>query len=220
MIQIAPSILTCNFLHLEQDIKAAEQGGIDAIHLDVMDGVFVPNISFGPLVVAAIRKQTKLLLDVHLMIVQPEKYIQQFANAGAGMISIHYEACTHLHRTIQEIKQAGCKVGVALNPATSVSVLENVLSEIDMVVLMSVNPGFGGQAFISHTIQKIKQLKTLCGQYQKTIDIQIDGGVNATNIASIANAGATIAVVGSAIFNEKNIVENVQQIRTAAELKL
>ncbi len=202
MVKIAPSILSADFSRLGEEIKDVERGGADLIHVDVMDGHFVPNITIGPLVVESIRPITKLPLDVHLMIEKPDQYIESFAKAGADYITVHVEACTHLHRTIQLIKSFGVKAGVVLNPATPVQWIEPIIEELDMVLLMSVNPGFGGQKFIPLVIDKIKQVRDLANQKGTKIEIEIDGGVNEETARICVEAGATILVAGSAVFNQ------------------
>jgi ribulose-phosphate 3-epimerase len=199
---IAPSILSANFACLKDDITMLNQSQADWIHVDVMDGVFVPNISFGFPVMSAVNAIAKKPLDVHLMIVEPDKYLQQFATYGAYMLTVHYEACPHLHSTIQKIKALGCKAGVALNPHTPVAFLDDILENLDMVLIMSVNPGFGGQVFIGNTYKKIKQLRAMAAQRNPHLLIQIDGGVNTTNAFALLQAGANVLVAGNAIFND------------------
>lgn len=201
---IAPSILSANFANLQHDIEMINLSQADWIHVDVMDGVFVPNISFGFPVLNAVNKIATKPLDVHLMIVNPEKYLQQFANYGAKIITVHYEACPHLHSTIAQIKALGCKAGVALNPHTPVSLLEDILPDLDMVLIMSVNPGFGGQVFIPNTYKKIKQLRAMALVNNPNLLIEIDGGVNAQNTQALFAAGADVLVAGNAIFNHEN----------------
>jgi len=196
MIKISPSILAADFAKLGEEIKAIDEAGCDMIHIDVMDGHFVPNITFGPPVIKAIRSYTDLTFDVHLMIDAPERYIKEFVDAGADMITVHAESSNHLHRTIQTIKSYGIKAGISLNPATPVEFIEYLLDDLDMVLIMSVNPGFGGQSFIASTVDKIKKIR----QYSKTIDIQIDGGINDKTIQLCKDAGANIFVAGSYIF--------------------
>ncbi len=201
-VQIAPSILSADFSRLGEEIRAVEEAGADLIHVDVMDGQFVPNITIGPLVVEAIRPVTDLPLDVHLMIVQPERYIGEFARAGADLITVHVEACTHLHRVIQQIKGLGKKAGAVLNPATPLCSLEYVLEDLDMVLLMSVNPGFGGQSFIPSALSKIRRLKQMMEERGLEIPIEVDGGVNVSTIKDVVQAGADICVAGSAVFEK------------------
>lgn len=197
---LAPSILSADFASLGDDIKSVLKAGADVIHVDVMDGHFVPNITIGPLVVSAIRKICDAPLDVHLMISDADRYIDAFADAGADWITVHVEASPHLHRTIQQIKKLGKKAGVVLNPATSLSSLDYILEEVDLVMLMSVNPGFGGQSFIDSSLSKIRELKKKIDQLGKPIGIEIDGGVSPTTIRAISEAGANIFVAGSAVF--------------------
>jgi len=192
MYKLAPSILSADFSNLLKDIKRLEKAGCDMLHIDVMDGHFVPNITIGPLVINSIKDKTKLPLDVHLMIEEPDKYIQDFIRAGAHIITVHAEACVHLHRTIQLIKKQGVKVGVSLNPATSLDVLDYVLADLDMVLIMSVNPGFGGQSFISSAMEKIAMLRERIKRDNLNVDIQVDGGINSNNIKSIIEAGANV----------------------------
>jgi ribulose-phosphate 3-epimerase len=204
MVKIAPSILSADFSKLGEEIKDVERGGADYIHVDVMDGHFVPNITIGPLIVDAIRPVTKLPLDVHLMIEDPDSYIEAFANAGADYITVHAEACKHLHRTVHFIKSFGVKAGVVLNPATPVNMLEHVIEDIDMVLLMSVNPGFGGQKFIPAVLPKIAAVKELADSKGLNIEIEVDGGVNEETAQLCINAGANVLVAGSAIYNRKD----------------
>jgi ribulose-phosphate 3-epimerase len=204
MIKIAPSILSANFLTLGEEIKAAEAVGADMLHIDIMDGHFVPNITIGPFIVEAIRSITSLPLDVHLMIEEPDKYIGDFIKAGADYLTIHYEACVHLHRTVQQIRESGIKAGVSLNPATPIWGLEHILQDMDIALLMSVNPGFGGQAFIPEAIGKIKTLRNLIKEKGLSTSIEVDGGIKLTNAAEVISAGADILVMGSAFFNSKD----------------
>ena len=197
---VSPSLLSADFLHLSKDIEMVNRSQADWFHLDIMDGVFVPNISYGLPVVSQIKKMATKPLDVHLMIVQPERYVEAFHKAGADILTIHYEACTHLHRTIQQIKAQGMKAGVSLNPHTPVSLLEDVIEDIDVVLLMSVNPGFGGQKFILYTLEKIKKLRGMLNEAGLTTDIEVDGGVNAANVREVLDAGANVIVAGSAVF--------------------
>jgi ribulose-phosphate 3-epimerase len=213
-VRLAPSILSADFSRLGEDVQEAEAGGADWIHVDVMDGHFVPNITFGPLIVRAIRPVTGLTIDVHLMIENPDRYLADFADAGADLLNVHLEACTHLHRTIQQIKDLGCKAGVTLNPATPLSTLAEILPDVDLVLLLSVNPGFGGQAYIPGTTSKIKRLRKMLDDIGSHAELEIDGGVNVSTIAEIAGAGATMLVAGSAVFNDKaSVAENIQQLR-------
>jgi ribulose-phosphate 3-epimerase len=204
MVKIAPSILSADFARLGEEIKDVERGGADYIHVDVMDGHFVPNITIGPLIVEAIRPITTLPLDVHLMIENPDLYIEAFAKAGADYITVHVEACRHLHRTIQLIKSTGAKAGVVLNPATPVGSLKHIIEDVDMVLLMSVNPGFGGQKFISSVLPKIRQVKELADSLNPELEIEVDGGVNEETAKLVIDAGANVLVAGSAVFNKED----------------
>lgn len=213
MVKIAPSILSADFAKLGEEIKDVELGGADYIHVDVMDGHFVPNITIGPLIVEAIRPITKLPLDVHLMIENPDNYIEAFANAGADYITVHVEACKHLHRTISLIKSLGVKAGVVLNPATPVSSIQHIIKDIDMVLLMSVNPGFGGQSFIPEVLPKIRSVKDMAQQFNPTLEIEIDGGVNEETAKLCIEAGANVLVAGSAIYNKNDRKKAIEDIR-------
>ena len=213
MIKIAPSILSADFSKLGDDIKAVEEAGADYIHVDVMDGHFVPNITIGPLVVQAIRPVTKLPLDVHLMIENPDRYIEEFAKAGADIISVHVEASPHLHRTVQLIKQHGVKAGVVINPATSVDSIRHILQDVDLVLLMTVNPGFGGQAFIESVVPKIKEVSDLVKTQGLNVEIEVDGGVNPETARLCVEAGANVLVAGSAIYGKKDLKGAIEAIR-------
>jgi ribulose-phosphate 3-epimerase len=210
---IAPSILSADFTKLGEDIKAVERAGCHWIHIDVMDGHFVPNISYGPIIVSASRKITALPLDVHLMIEHPDRYIPDFSKAGADWISVHSEACPHLHRTLQLIKSHGKKAGVALNPSTPLSAIEWVMEELDYVLLMSVNPGFGGQSFIRSALSKIQRLKEMIREQNRSILIQVDGGVGLENIGELSEAGADVFVAGSAIFGSGDYGKTIALLR-------
>jgi ribulose-phosphate 3-epimerase len=213
MVKIAPSILSADFARLGEEIVAVERAGADYIHIDVMDGHFVPNITIGPLIVEAIRPVTKLPLDVHLMIENPDQYIENFVKAGADYITVHVEACRHLHRTIHHIKSFGIKAGVVLNPATPVDSIEHILADIDMVLLMSVNPGFGGQSFIHEVLPKIRKVKEMADAKGKEIEIEIDGGVNPETAKLCIEAGANVLVAGSAIYNKEDYEAAILSIR-------
>ncbi len=215
-VQIAPSILSADFSVLGQQVRDVEEAGADLIHVDVMDGRFVPNITIGPLVVRALRPVTSLPLDVHLMIVEPDRYIEDFIRAGADIISVHVEACIHLHRTIQQIKSLGVKAGAVLNPATSPSVLEYVLKDLDMIVIMSVNPGFGGQEFISSSLEKIRFLKQMCKEQDVSVPVEVDGGVNIRTVRSVVEAGADICVAGSAVFGSRDYSQAISDLKEEA----
>jgi ribulose-phosphate 3-epimerase len=213
MIKIAPSILSADFATLGQDIKDVELGGADYIHVDVMDGHFVPNITIGPLVVEAIRPITKLPLDCHLMIENPDHYIPAFAKAGADIITVHVEACRHLHRTIQLIKEQGVKAGVVLNPSTPVDTIKHIIEDIDMVLLMTVNPGFGGQKFISNVVPKITEVRNLADELNPELEIEVDGGVNAETAKICMEAGANVLVAGSFIYGNPDRGEAIKALR-------
>jgi ribulose-phosphate 3-epimerase len=214
-IKIAPSILSADFSKLGEQIKRAENAGADLFHIDVMDGNFVPNITIGPLVVEAIRKTTTLPLDVHLMIANPEFYVPSFIKAGASYISFHLEATVHAHRVIQKIKSSGVKAGVAINPATAVPSLIDLITEVDFVLIMSVNPGFGGQEFIPHTINKIIMVKEMIEEFRGNTIIEVDGGINSDNIADVVAAGAEMIVAGSAVFQKDKIEKALADLRLA-----
>ena len=210
---IAPSLLSANFLQLQYDCDMLNASEADWYHLDIMDGRFVPNISFGPMLVEFFRKATSKVCDVHLMIEEPEKFAEQFKNAGADILTVHIEACNHLHRNLQQIKSLGMKAGVAINPHTSVHLLEDVLADIDLVCLMSVNPGFGGQKFIPQTIEKIKQIRSMCNAKGLQTLIEIDGGVTLENAASILSAGADVLVAGNTVFKSSNPLETIAKLK-------
>jgi ribulose-phosphate 3-epimerase len=199
-VKLAPSVLSCDFGHLAEEIAAVEAGGADWIHIDVMDGHFVPNITIGPLIVEAARRATKLTLDVHLMIESPERYVGAFIDAGADVVTVHQEACPHLHRTLQTIRELGARAGVALNPATPVEAVRDVVGHLDLLLIMSVNPGFGGQRFISETLEKLPRARALLGAAHSAAELEVDGGVDASNAASIVSAGASVLVAGSAVY--------------------
>lgn len=217
-VRLAPSILGADFAALGQGIAALERGGADLIHVDVMDGHFVPNITIGPPVVRSIHKVARVPLDVHLMIDEPDRYIEDFVRAGAAMISVHAEVLPHLHRTVHLIKSLGAKAGVAINPATPVSVLEDIAADLDHVLVMSVNPGFGGQTFIARTESKLRAVRALLDRQGNDAPIEVDGGVDLTNIARVVAAGATIIVVGNAIFGTGNPEAATREFRAAVEL--
>ena len=211
---VAPSILASDFANLQKEITMINESSADWIHVDIMDGVFVPNISMGLPVVHAVKKHARKPLDVHLMIVQPERYIESFRQAGADIISVHVEACTHLHRTIEQIKAAGAQAGVALNPHTPVSSLSEIINDIDLVCMMSVNPGFGGQKFIQNTYSKIRELRDLMAKKNATkVNIEIDGGVNQENAKSLIDAGATVLVAGNFVFTSKDPKGTISKLK-------
>lgn len=209
---IAPSVLAADFANLQRDVEMLNRSQADWIHVDIMDGMFVPNLSFGLPVVEAIKRYATKPLDVHLMIVEPDRYLKAFADAGAAHITVHYEATTHLHRTIQAIKDLGCKAGVALNPHTPVALLEDIITDVDIVLIMSVNPGFGGQKFIPNTYKKIKQLKALSQVHNPDLFIEIDGGVNLQNAADLITAGANVLVAGNFVFSSNDPVQTISSL--------
>ena len=213
MVKIAPSILSADFSKLGEDIKAIDKGGADFIHIDVMDGSFVPNISFGFPIMKSIRKLTDKVFDVHLMIDNPSNYIDDFIAAGADLITVHYEADRHIDRTINYIKSKGIMAGVALNPGTPVSVLKNLIPSLDMVLIMSVNPGFGGQKFITYSLDKIKEVKELSRKLNPELLIQVDGGIGSSNAKEVIEAGGNVLVAGSAVFNGGDVSENIKALR-------
>jgi len=215
MVELSPSILSADFANLERDIKALEKENIKYLHVDVMDGHFVPNITIGPVVVSSIRKRTDMILDVHLMIENPDRYIDVFCDAGADILTVHYEATNHIHGVIQSIKKRGVKAGIAINPGTPLNVLEEILPDIDLVLIMSVNPGFGGQEFILNSLEKIAYIKEVNKQLNLDIIIEVDGGIKEHNIIDVVNAGVNLIVAGSAIFNDKTIKDNVDKLKEA-----
>ena len=217
MKKIAPSILSADFARLGEEIAAIEAGGADYVHIDVMDGHFVPNITIGPLIVQAVRRVTALPLDVHLMIAEPDRYIADFAKAGADIIVVHAEATNHLHRTVQLIKSLGKKAGVSLNPATPLNVLDYVLEELDLVLLMTVNPGFGGQSFIEACLPKIQALRGIMDRRGIEAELEVDGGVKTDNIARIAHAGADVFVAGSAVFQSPDYAATIAELKKRAK---
>jgi ribulose-phosphate 3-epimerase len=216
-IRIAPSILSADFGRLADEVRAVEAAGADWIHVDVMDGRFVPNITIGPLVVEAVRNVTRLPIDAHLMIVEPERYVDAFAKAGADLISVHAEVSPHLHRTIQAIRAAGARPSVALNPSTPLDCLEYVLGDVDMVLLMTVNPGFGGQSYIPAVTEKVRRLRRMADERGQELEIEVDGGVKASTVGAVAQAGANVLVAGTAVFGAKDYRAAIQDVRDAAE---
>lgn len=219
MVKLAPSILSADFSNLAASVAQVEQAGAEYLHIDVMDGHFVPNITIGPLVVAGLRPQSKMFFDVHLMIEQPDRYLADFVKAGAELLTVHAEACPHLHRTLQNIKELGVQAGVALNPATPLCMVEHILSQVDLVLLMTVNPGFGGQKFIPEVLPKLQQLSEMREQQGLNFDIQVDGGINAELAPKVVQAGANIIVAGSAVFHAPDVQGAVQAIKRAAQVK-
>ncbi|WP_457577052.1 ribulose-phosphate 3-epimerase [Desulfomarina sp.] len=215
-IQIAPSILSADFSRLGEEIRSVESCGADVIHIDVMDGRFVPNITIGPLVVEAARRVTDKVLDVHLMIVEPDRYLEQFASAGADWITVHVEVCNHLHRTVTRIKELGKRAGVVLNPSTSLTALDYILEDVDLVMFMSVNPGFGGQSFIPSTLKKITSLRRRIDELGLSIGIEVDGGISEKTIGSVAKAGANIFVAGSAVYGSENYGKTISHLKKKA----
>ena len=215
---IAPSVLAADFANLQRDVEMINNSAADWFHIDIMDGVFVPNISFGMPVLAAINKHAKKTIDVHLMIVDPDRYIDTFKALGAEVLTVHYEACTHLHRSLQAIKAAGMKAGVAINPHTNVALLEDVINDIDLVCVMSVNPGFGGQSFIENTYKKVKQLKEIIVKNNASTLIEIDGGVTDKNAKALVEAGADVLVAGSFVFNAHDPIETIENLKKITTL--
>lgn len=216
-IQIAPSILSSDFARLADEVAAVERAGADLLHVDVMDGHFVPNLTVGPPIVESLKKVTKLPLDVHLMITNADAFIPEFVKAGADYLTVHVEACPHLHRTIQSIKELGVKAGVTLNPATPISSLQEILGDVDLVLIMSVNPGFGGQSFIPSVLKKIAEARRMLDQIKSQALLEVDGGVKAENAREIVAAGATVLVAGSAIFSQRDYAAAIAAMRAAAE---
>ncbi len=212
---ISPSILSADFARLADGVQQIVAAGADWVHVDVMDGHFVPNLTVGPPMVEALRKVTTLPLDVHLMMTNPDEFIQEFAKAGANILTVHVETCPHLHRTVQSIKEHGMKAGVSLNPATSVTTLEHILGDVDLVLVMSVNPGFGGQTFIDSTLDKIRQIRAMISASKGSPYLEVDGGITVKNVASVLKAGANVLVAGSAIFGSDNMSDTIRQLRTA-----
>jgi ribulose-phosphate 3-epimerase len=214
---ISPSILSADFARLADAVQQVEAAGADWIHVDVMDGHFVPNLTVGPPMVEALRKVTALPLDVHLMMTNPDEFIPEFAKAGADILTVHVETCPHLHRTVQAIKEQNVKAGVSLNPATSPTTLEHILGDVDLVLVMSVNPGFGGQKFIDGTLEKIRQIRTMITASKGSPYLEVDGGITVRNVSSVLKAGANVLVAGSAIFESSNMPDTIRQLRTAGQ---
>ncbi len=215
---ISPSLLSCNFAHLQSEIEMLNSSEAGWLHLDIMDGIFVPNITFGMPIVQIIKKHATKPLDVHLMIVKPERYLSEFKKAGADILTVHYEACTHLHRTIQAIKDEGMRAGVSLNPHTPIHVLEDIITQVDLVLIMSVNPGFGGQTFIENTYKKIKELKNLIDKTGSTALIEVDGGVSDKNITQLSELGVDVFVAGNYIFKSDNPIQTITKLKDLANL--
>jgi len=213
VIKIAPSLLSANFAYLADEIKKVEAAGADLLHLDIMDGHFVPNLTFGPPVIAALRQVTKLPFDVHLMVTNPQELIEPFVKAGADILTVHAETAPHMHRLIQTIKASGVQAAVSLNPATSLTTIEEVLSDLDMVLIMSVNPGFGGQQFIPESVNKIKRLHQMIESRNLKVDIEVDGGINKTTAQAVVEAGANVLVAGSAVYGAPDVAKAIQELR-------
>lgn len=217
MIKIAPSILSADFSRLGEEIELLDKSGADVIHIDVMDGHFVPNLTFGMPVVKAIRKYTKLPFDVHLMIENPAMYVKDFIDAGADIITVHYESDRHIDRTINLIKENGCKAGIVINPGTSVDTIKHLIPIVDMILIMSVNPGFGGQKFIEYSVEKIKEVRTIADEVNKDLMIEVDGGITTDNIKKVVAAGADVIVAGSAVFNGGKVKENIAALKAESK---
>ncbi|NWJ48936.1 MAG: ribulose-phosphate 3-epimerase [Chloroflexi bacterium] len=215
-IKISPSILSADFARLGEHATEAVKAGADYLHVDVMDGHFVPNITIGPIILEKLRAVTDIPFDTHLMIEKPERYIEDFVKAGASIVTVHYETCPHIHRTVQQIKNTGAKAGVVINPATPINVLEEILPYVDLVLLMSVNPGFGGQSYIETTTDKIRRMRDMIERVNPAIELEVDGGVGAQNVGTVVQAGANVIVAGSAVFNKRqSVAQNITDIRVA-----
>lgn len=215
-VYVAPSILAADFSHLKEQIKLAEEGGADWLHLDIMDGHFVPNISFGPFIVNVIRQHTNLPLDTHLMISSPERYLEEFRKSGSDTITVHQETCPHLQRTVARIKELGAKAGVAINPATPASMLKEILPDVDLILVMSVNPGFGGQKFIEGSIEKLKRVRKMIEESGRDIFLEVDGGIDSKTASGVVKAGANVLVAGTSIFRRPNIPQAIRELRASA----
>lgn len=216
-VKIAPSLLAADFARIAEQIQSVEEAGADWLHLDVMDGRFVPNLTWGPKIIGDLRRLTRLPFDCHLMIVEPERYVEDFRSAGADTITVHWEACRHLQRVVHQIKESGAQAGVSINPATPVSLLEDVLDDVDLILIMSVNPGFGGQSFIPRALEKVRQAYAMVERSGRAIEVEVDGGIGPENAAAVVDAGASALVMGSSIFGERDPAGAVRRVRSLVE---